>query len=139
MDLHPITETDQLVSDFGQTMALRRCQTVRGKVYRLNTTAEKSESLVQFIERLVTRYIGSRLWLYLKNPRVYRSKALKKWLADHPKVAPNYLPDTHYASIRRCNGGTVGDASSSTTFTPHQTESLAVQSDVLSGTLHLPL
>ena len=65
---------------------------LKGKVFRMNTTAARSESLIRFIERLMRKHRGKRLWVYLDNPPVHRSKVLKKWLADHPMVVLKYLP-----------------------------------------------
>ena len=71
--------------------------TFKGRVYRMNSTAAKSESLIRFIERLSSRHRGKTLWIYLDNPPVHRSKVLKKWLAAHPRVVlkplPRYSPD----------------------------------------------
>lgn len=51
-----------------------------GKVYRMNTTVTKSESLTRFIERLMRKNNGKILWIYLDNPPVRWSKVLKKWI-----------------------------------------------------------
>ncbi|MDG6933746.1 MAG: IS630 family transposase [Nitrososphaerota archaeon] len=70
---------------------------LRGRVFRMNTMEAKSESLIRFIERLLNRNRGKRLWIYLDNPPVHRSKVLKKWIAGHPRVVlkplPRYSPD----------------------------------------------
>ena len=62
------------------------------KVFTMNTTAARSESLIRFLERLIKKNPGKRLWVYLDNPPVHRSKVLKKWLSDHPMVVLKYLP-----------------------------------------------
>ncbi len=36
---------------------------LEGKVFRMNTTVAKSESLVRFFERLVKEHTGMRLWI----------------------------------------------------------------------------
>ena len=91
---------------FGQRLTLRTPQRMyekringfgavnplSGKVFRMNTTVAKSESLIRFIERLLNRNRGKRLCIYLDNPPVHRSKVLKKWLENHPKVVLKYLP-----------------------------------------------
>ena len=73
--------------------------TVSGRVYRMNSTVAKSKSLIRFIEKLVSRHKGKKLWKYLYNPPVHRSKVLKKWLATHPRVVlkplPRYSPDVN--------------------------------------------
>ena len=70
---------------------------LRGRVFRINTTEAKSKSLIRFLERLLVMHRGKRLWIYLDNPPVHRSKVLKKWIADHPRVVlkplPRYSPD----------------------------------------------
>ena len=63
----------------------------------MNTTEAKSKSLIRFPERLLLRHRGKRLWIYLDNPPVHRSKVPKKWIAGHPRVVlkplPRYSPD----------------------------------------------
>ena len=91
---------------FGQRLTLRTQQHMyekringfgavnpfKGKVFQMNTTAAKSESLIRFIERLMKENNGKILWIYLDNPPVHKSKVLKKWITEHPKVVLNYLP-----------------------------------------------
>ena len=58
----------------------------------MNTTEAKSKSLIKFPERLLEIHPRRRLWIYLDNTPVHRSKVLKKWLENHPKVVLKYLP-----------------------------------------------
>ena len=96
---------------FGQRLTLRTPQRMyekringfgavnpfRGRVFRVNTTEAKSKSLIKFLEKLLEIHPRRRLWIYLDNPPVHRSKVLKKWIADHPRVVlkplPRYSPD----------------------------------------------
>ena len=61
----------------------------------MNTTEAKS--LIKFLERLLEIHPRRRLWIYLDNPPVHKSKVLKKWIAGHPRVVlkplPRYSPD----------------------------------------------
>jgi hypothetical protein len=70
---------------------------LEGKVFRMNTMAAKYVSLTCFIERLLRKHLGMRLWVYIDNTPVHRSKVLKKWLAAHSrfvlKPLPEYSPD----------------------------------------------
>jgi hypothetical protein len=73
--------------------------TVKGSVYRMNSTAAKPESLIRFIGRLSGRHRGKMLWIYIDYTPVHRSKVLKKWLAAHQRVVltlPRYPPDINH-------------------------------------------
>ena len=60
---------------------------LRGRVFRMNTTAEKSMQPLKLLETHPRR----RLRIYPDNPPVHRSKMLKKWPENHPKVVLKYL------------------------------------------------
>ena len=75
---------------FGQRLTLRTPQRMyekringfgainplRGRVFRMNSTEAKSKSLIKVLERQLEIHPRRRLWIYLDNPPVHRSKVL---------------------------------------------------------------
>ena len=78
----PLRMYEKRINGFGAV------NTLRGNVFRMNTTAAKSMPPIKLLEMHPRR----RLCIYPDNPPVHGSKVLKKWLENHPKVVLKHLP-----------------------------------------------
>ncbi|MFH1247434.1 MAG: IS630 family transposase [Candidatus Micrarchaeota archaeon] len=64
----------------------------QGELVQMASKKSKAPTFVKFLRKILQKYKGRKVWLYLDNFRVHKSKVASKFLQKHGSIELRFLP-----------------------------------------------